>query len=440
MLGWEGVLGCLDPLFSGAPLERRFLRIRLSALPCLQLKGGSRCRASAEFLLVVPCLPSPVAVSDKSRFVMSKKKINDDLFEGSSMSFGDHLEELRGVLFKSIIWLIGGLAIGLFFAHHVMDAITAPVERALVKYHQDKAYKTMIEAGEGRYTPEEEEQLAALAKETMWEPVEIFVEPQELERVLKISARWPGGNPPSADPEIEAPAPEQPEPETDEDPAELDDLLYQMRLAPESNPVAMLTWRRISASTEALRVEEVFMIWLKAGLIFGAIIASPGIFYHIWQFIAAGLYPHEQRYVWVFLPFSLMLFFGGAALAYFKVFEPVLDFLFSFNLMIGIDPRPRISEWMGFVLMLPLGFGLSFQLPLVMLMLNRIGLVSIEGYIAQWRIAVVVIFGLSAFLTPAEPISMMMMAIPLTILYFGGIGLCRWFPSSRSPFGDPATG
>ncbi|MEX0792489.1 MAG: twin-arginine translocase subunit TatC, partial [Pirellulaceae bacterium] len=229
-------------------------------------------------------------------------------------------------------------------------------------------------------------------------------------------------------------------PPLNEEVNELDDLPHQMRIAPEEEPVAMLTWRRISASTEALKVEEVFMIWLKAGLIFGAIIASPGIFYHIWQFIAAGLYPHEQKYVWVFLPFSMTLFFGGASLAYFQVFGPVLDFLFSFNLMMGIDPRPRISEWMGFVLLLPLGFGLSFQLPLVMLMLNRIGLVSLESYVAQWRIAIVVIFGLSAFLTPAEPISMMMMAIPLTILYFGGIGLCRWMPRSRSPFGDPATG
>jgi len=358
---------------------------------------------------------------------MSKKKVNDDLFEGSSMSFGDHLEELRGVLFKSIIWLIAGLAIGLFFAHHVMDAITAPVERALIKFHQDKAYKTMIEAGDREYTEEEQKKLKEIAKQTIWEPVEIWIEPRELERIFK--------------PKVQNGAEDrQPEEVPAGDAKELDDLAHQMRIAPEDEPVAMLTWRRISASTEALRVEEVFMIWLKAGLIFGAIIASPGIFYHIWQFIAAGLYPHEQKYVWVFLPFSLTLFFGGAALAYFQVFGPVLDFLFSFNLMMGIDPRPRISEWMGFVLLLPLGFGLSFQLPLVMLMLNRIGLVSLESYIAQWRIAIVVIFGLSAFLTPAEPISMMMMAIPLTILYFGGIALCRWMPRSRSPFGDPATG
>ncbi|MEX0792490.1 MAG: twin-arginine translocase subunit TatC, partial [Pirellulaceae bacterium] len=103
---------------------------------------------------------------------MNKKKVNDDLFEGSSMSFGDHLEELRGVLFKSIIWLVAGLAVGLFFAHHVMDAITAPVERALVKFHQDKAYKTMIEAGDREYTEEELKQLQEIAKKTTWEPVE----------------------------------------------------------------------------------------------------------------------------------------------------------------------------------------------------------------------------------------------------------------------------
>jgi sec-independent protein translocase protein TatC len=99
-----------------------------------------------------------------------------------------------------------------------------------------------------------------------------------------------------------------------------------------------------------------------------------------------------------------------------------------------IDPDPRISEWLGFVMFLPLGFGLSFQLPLVMLMLHRIGIFSIEAYWARWRIAILVIFVVSMVLTPADPVSMLFMAIPLTFLYFGGIGLCKWMPRGKSPF------
>jgi sec-independent protein translocase protein TatC len=75
-----------------------------------------------------------------------------------------------------------------------------------------------------------------------------------------------------------------------------------------------------------------------------------------------------------------------------------------------------------------LGFGISFQLPLVMLFLERIGVFSIENYVSKWRLAVVVICTLSMFLTPADPGSMILMAVPLVFLYFGGILLCRYMP------------
>ena len=136
--------------------------------------------------------------------------------------------------------------------------------------------------------------------------------------------------------------------------------------------------------------QEPFMIWIKAAFVTGAVIASPVVFYFLWSFVAAGLYPHEKRYVHMFLPFSLGLFLAGAALAFFFVFPPVLDFFFSFNKSLGIDPEPRISEWLSFVLLMPLGFGVSFQLPLVMLFLERIGIFDVQVYLSKWRIAVLV--------------------------------------------------
>ena len=178
------------------------------------------------------------------------------------------------------------------------------------------------------------------------------------------------------------------------------------------------------------------MIWLKAGFVTGLIFASPYIFYQIWVFVAAGLYPQEQRYVYVFLPFSLGLFLAGAALAFFFVFGPVLDFLFSFARSMGIEPDLRISEVISFVLFLPLGFGIAFQLPLVMLLLNRIGIVSIEMYLDKLRIAILGIFVISMLLTPADPVSMLLMSGPLTGLYFLGIGLCKWMPRGRNPFDE----
>ncbi|HQU47011.1 MAG TPA: twin-arginine translocase subunit TatC, partial [Pirellulales bacterium] len=88
-------------------------------------------------------------------------------------------------------------------------------------------------------------------------------------------------------------------------------------------------------------------------------------------------------------------------------------------------------EWMGFVIFLPLGFGISFQLPLVMLFLERIGVFNVQAYLQRWRIAILVIFVLSAILTPADPYTIFFMAIPLTILYFGGVLLCHWLPRGR---------
>ena len=153
-----------------------------------------------------------------------------------------------------------------------------------------------------------------------------------------------------------------------------------------------------------------------------------------WLFIAPGLYSHEKRYVYMFLPISLVLFWSGAAMAFFVVFRFVLKFLFQFNRALDIQTDPRISEWIGFVLILPLGFGIAFQLPLVMFFLNRIGIFSIQAYLETWRIAVLVIFVISMFLTPADPMSMIMMAGPLTGLYFLGVAMAKWMPRGRNPF------
>ena len=176
------------------------------------------------------------------------------------------------------------------------------------------------------------------------------------------------------------------------------------------------------------------MIWVKAGFFTGMLLASPYIFWQIWSFVAAGLYPHEKRYVFMFLPISLVLFWTGAAMAFFVVFQFVLKFLFQFNRALDIQTDPRISEWISFVLILPLGFGIAFQLPLVMFFLNRIGIFSVKSYLEKWRIAVLVIFVLSMFLTPADPMSMMLMAAPLTALYFLGVAMAQWMPRGRNPF------
>ncbi|GAB4130969.1 twin-arginine translocase subunit TatC [Thermopirellula anaerolimosa] len=187
---------------------------------------------------------------------------------------------------------------------------------------------------------------------------------------------------------------------------------------------------------KSLSAHEAFSIYIKASLLVGAILSAPWVFLQIWSFVAAGLYRHERKFVYTFLPFSLALFFAGAAMAFLYVFEPVLTFLFQFNEWMGIQLEPRISDWLSFVLILPLGFGIGFQLPLIMLFLERIGIFTVKDYLSQWKMAILVIFVASAILTPPDPSSQLLMAVPLSLLYFGGLLLCKFFPRSRSGFSD----
>ncbi len=205
-----------------------------------------------------------------------------------------------------------------------------------------------------------------------------------------------------------------------------------------ANSAPLIVYRNIEddprVTPKTLSPQEPFVIWIKAAIVISLIVASPWVFFQVWAFVAAGLYPHEKRSVRFFLPFSLGLFLAGAAVAFFFVFRFVLGFLFWFNDLMDTDPDMRISEWVGFAIMLPIGFGLAFQLPLVMLFLERIGVFTVADYMAKWRVAVLVIFVVAMLLTPADPYSMVLLAGPLVFLYFGGIGLCKYLPKGRNPF------
>jgi len=200
--------------------------------------------------------------------------------------------------------------------------------------------------------------------------------------------------------------------------------------------VPVRIWRKVSTRVETLNIQEGFMIWLKAALIAGIVFGSPGIFWHIWEFVAAGLYPHERKYVYFFLPMSLGLFLAGVSLAFFVIFRFVIEFLLEANASLGTDLSPRLNEYVSFALILPLGFGVAFQLPLVMVFLNRIGMFSVQNYLQQWKLAILVIAFLSMILTPGGDIySMCGMGLPLIFLYFLGIALCKYLPMGR-PMGS----
>ena len=350
---------------------------------------------------------------------------DEDLFQSSTMTFGEHLEELRVCLIRGAMGLAIAVLVGFYVARPVVHMIEEPLRRALGKYYSERAIETFDtwqprQAGGPPLPYSRDEIIDAVERHGMsFELREVH--PDRLRRVL---------SPATADtlvlPSPAVAAAGQPVAGTaaptgagSAAPAFSLDAL-----------VPMLLWQPLSrdprVSITTLSAQEAFGIYVKAALLTGVVLASPWIFYQLWTFVAAGLYPHEKRWVWLFLPISVGLFLAGVALAFFFVFDFVLDYLLEFNEWLGLDPDPRISEWLGFVLILPIGFGLGFQLPLVMLFLERIGVFDAATYAAQWRIAVIVIFVVSAILTPADPYSLLFLAIPLCLLYFGGLAICRW--------------
>jgi len=345
---------------------------------------------------------------------------DEDLFRDSTMTFGEHLEELRTCLFRALAGLVLGFVFGLLVGQRVVEFIQTPIEKALRQYYRDRSVETIrkdltVRQESGEKLPGTPDEVADFIFRENFLVEQVYVNPADIFREMK--ARYPKEF--AADAIVQKP--------------------YTKLTRKDLIPVPIL---RPAADDPRLKLKtlsayEAFSIYLKASLLTGIVVSSPWIFWQIWAFVAAGLYRNERYYVRVYLPFSLALFLSGVGLAFFFVFEPVLNFLLSFNTAMGIDPDLRISEWLSFVLFLPLGFGISFQLPLVMLFLNRIGIFSIEAYWSKWKIAVLVIAFLASILTPSpDPWSMMLMGIPLVLLYFGGILLCQRMPRRQSPYED----
>lgn len=337
---------------------------------------------------------------------MVKKIPDKDLFAESTMTFGEHLEELRGALARSLFGLAIGFIVSLLIADKAVQWIETPLRKALEEHYQKVALERLDTQYDGNVPAQAQNWVA----DQSLTPDTVHIDSSALRKLVSDFTTGSGEYQKSTNKST--------------DKTNTTSKLLELQI-----------WRPVHVSIQTLNAHEAFMIWLKAALAVGLVLSSPWVFFQIWNFVAAGLYPQEKNYVYLFMPMSLGLFFCGAALAFFFVFEPVLNFLFGFNRQMNIDTQPRISEWISFVLFLPLGFGISFQLPLVMLMLERIGVFTVQSYLTSWRIAVLIIFVLAMFLTPADPISMLLMALPLTVLFFGGIALCKWLPKGSSSIG-----
>ena len=193
------------------------------------------------------------------------------------------------------------------------------------------------------------------------------------------------------------------------------------------------------ASLIATSVVAPFMTPFKLALLAAIFFAMPMILYQIWAFIAPGLYRHERRFALPLFVSSVVLFYGGAAFAYFVVFPAVFRF-FVMTTPDGVQMMTDITQYMDFAVLLFFAFGLAFEIPVATVLLVRTGLVKREALTKNRGYVLLAIFIIAAFLTPPDPVSQTMMALPMYALFEAGIIMARLLVRAQpsNPEGDPA--
>jgi sec-independent protein translocase protein TatC len=356
-----------------------------------------------------------------------------DLFDDSVMTFGEHLEALRIHLIRALLGLAVGVVVTMAAGEWIIGVIRQPIDTALDRYSVKLKREVKLD------------NVSGFSFSDFWSTMTASLKAQ-------FANPWAGDKPAPTDPAQPA------DPQAAMTPA-VEDLQRTLTIAlpagallrqlhdldPQRYPAPDAAWDGKYLKLEALsdevgelrravkriddpitlNVQEAFMTYLKVSLISGLILTSPWVFLQLWLFVAVGLYPHERKYVYRYLPMSIGLFLGGAIFCFYGVFPTVLDFLLGFNLRMGLTAQIRISEWINFAVLMPLLFGVSFQLPLVMLFLQKINVFQITDYREKRRLAILAIAFLAMLLTPTpDPFSMLLMMGPMIVLYELGIVMC----------------
>jgi sec-independent protein translocase protein TatC len=344
----------------------------------------------------------------------------DDMFKDSRMSFGDHIEELRTHLWRAIMGLVICMFIG-FVLDQIGDAldrpwigigkpamgiIKAPVEKALNEFY-DRRLQRLERESKGRENYPD--------NPTTPQPVQVHISKEQMAILRGVD---PSQIPNDVD-VIMVMKPEE---------------IYKMnaRIQNVIRPQELTT----------LTAMEGFMVYFKVTLVCGLVIASPWVFWQIWSFIAKGLYPHEKKYVHIYLPVSLGLFLAGVVLCQVVVLPRTVSALLWFNDFLGFTPQLRLNDWLSLAIMLPLVFGVSFQTPLVMLFLERIGIFDVSTYKSKRKYAIFALAVFAMIITPTpDALTMCALWIPMCLLYELGIWMCYFMPGRHQevPEGDAPT-
>lgn len=328
-----------------------------------------------------------------------KKKLEEPL--DTTMSLGDHLEELRIRLILAILGLVIGTIICLFFGRRIIHFIERPYYRITKAHAKAHAQSKVKETQTGtNYFLDSFYTNFLRALET--DPNAPAIDPNAVTFVHRIYV----------------------------------DTVTE--LVADANYIEELAGSSDSSSQNRLQIlapADPFIGFMKISLISGLIVSSPWVFYQLWMFVAAGLYKRERRYVRIAVPFSTALFVVGALFFLFVVAPISLGFFLGFGEWLGVSSNWTFQKYISFVTMLMLVFGLGFQTPIAIFVLNRTGLVSIAALRKSRRYVIIAMFALAAIATPPDVISQITLAIPLYALFELGI-LMSWFAERKKKLQD----
>lgn len=321
---------------------------------------------------------------------IKKIKKPDDHID-TTMSLGDHLEELRARLILAILGLLTGSVVCLFFGGTIIRFIEGPYNIAIrehVTNSEQKIAKTDSVDFVGAV-------LSNIRQALDSDPNAPAVDPNVINFVNKVYAQtleeW------TSDANSTSPG--------------VDDMSSTQRLI-------------------VLAPADPFVGFMKISLISGLIISSPWVFYQLWMFVAVGLYEKERRYIQVAVPFSALLFVTGALFFLFLIAPLSLKFFLMFGDLIGVSSNWTFQKYISFVTMLMLVFGLGFQTPIAIFVLNRTGLVSIKALKSSRKYVFIGVFAVAAIATPPDVISQITLALPLYVLFELGI-LLSWIAEQK---------
>ena len=369
----------------------------------------------------------------------------DDIFAHSRMSFGDHIEELRKYLLRAIygllVVLVGGFALDTVgqslgydyvgLGRPMLQVIVDPAESQVRAFYARRNEKALAKLQESQSDPKEVERVRAklekadldLSALTDRERVILRGAPVEMPVILPLTFFEETFGLKPKDPSVTEVA--------------VQLKVYPAQLNYLSNRGETLLENRQFMKTQS--AQEAMVVYFKVAILCSFVVASPWIFFQLWSFVAAGLYPHERAYVYKFLGPSIGLFLSGVLLCQFVVLPGAVKALIGFNNWIELDPDLRLNEWLSFALLLPIVFGISFQTPLVMFFFNRLGTFGWKDYLSKWKYAFITLALVSAIITPTpDAITMMYLFVPMFGLYFLGIAVCWAFPPPHESPDDAA--